>query len=593
MLVPPPPGNQISVLAIEGGFTAIAFAASFLLPRFGSSFFVPIERRFRQLARHRTLCVILVGAACLLARLAILPIHPIPFPFYTDDFSFLFAGDTFALGRLANPTPAMWTHFETMHIDMLPTYTSMFFPGTGLVLAAGKVLFGNPWFGMLLVTALMCSAICWMLQAWLPAEWALLGGILAVLRIGVFSYWIDTYVGGGPLVALGGALVLGAYPRILKKLTVGNGVFLVLGILILANSRPYEGILLCLPVALALGKWLIFDKPAISRQELMRDTAIPLLLMIAGVLWMGYYNYRSFGNPLTLPYTINRATYAVAPHFIWEKPSPEPIYRYKAIHDYYLKVEYPEYQRIHSVSGFLPETLLKGLRAFLFFAEFALIPPILMSRRLFFDRRIRFLLLCMIPLIVGVTIEAGIRPYYLAPFTAVFYALGLQAMRHLKRWKPGGQPVGNAIVRSMITICVAMAALELGASPLHLGPPSTPGSGWVCECLGANRPGAVRARIQAELERLPGKHVVMVRYAPEHDASEEWVYNSPDLDASKVIWAREAESGDNLFQNEELIHYYKDRHFWLVEPDSKQVTLQAYPETTQSVSVASTLHSND
>ena len=57
---------------------------------------------------------------------------------------------------------------------MKPTYMSMYFPAQGLVLAAGKVLTGHPWFGILVVTALMCLAICWMLQAWLPPTWALL-----------------------------------------------------------------------------------------------------------------------------------------------------------------------------------------------------------------------------------------------------------------------------------------------------------------------------------------------------------------------------------------------------------------------------------
>src|SRR6202021_2943196 len=127
-----------------------------------------------------------------------------PHPFYPDDFSFLFAADTFAHGRLTNPTPAMWTHFETMHITMHPTYASMFFPAQGLVLAAGKVFFGHPWFGELCVMAMMCAAICWMLQAWLPPTWALLGGALAILRLGLFSYWIATYSGAGSLPALGG-----------------------------------------------------------------------------------------------------------------------------------------------------------------------------------------------------------------------------------------------------------------------------------------------------------------------------------------------------------------------------------------------------
>ena len=133
-------------------------------------------------------------------RLAILPFCPIPLPFVPDDFSFLLAADTFAHGHLTNPTPAMWTHFESIHISMNPTYMSMYFPAPGLVLAAGKVLFGHPWFGLLCVTALMCASICWMLQA-LPPGWALLGGILAILRLGLFSYWINTYNGGASIAS--------------------------------------------------------------------------------------------------------------------------------------------------------------------------------------------------------------------------------------------------------------------------------------------------------------------------------------------------------------------------------------------------------
>ena len=590
MFVLPAPSNDISILSIEGGLTAIAFALSFCLPRLGASFFSSIERRFGQLARKRGLSVAIVGAAALLLRLAILPIRPIPYPVYTDDFSFLFAADTFAHGRLTNPTPAMWTHFETMHIGMNPTYASMFFPAQGLILAAGKVLFGNPWYGLLCITALMCAAICWMLQAWLPPTWALLGGSLAILRIGLFSYWINTYTGAGAVSALGGALVLGALPRLIKYARIRDALLLAIGIAVLANSRPYEGLLLCLPVAFVLGRWLFFANKRPSHNTLMRACAPALVLLIAAGSWMAYYNYRSFGNPLTLPYTIDRATYAVAPHFIWESPSPEPVYRYKAMHDYYMEIELPEFQRIHSISGFLPQTILKGIRMFLFYAEFALIPPLIMLRRVFLDRRIHFLLVCTLVLTAGLIAEAGIRPYYLAPFTAAFYAIGLQAMRHLKQWKPGGQPVGSAMLRLLVTLCVTMAALDLWANPLHLGKPNSPGAGWTCECVGAPQPGAERANIESELERQPGKQLVLVRYGPHHDAGLEWVYNSADIDGSKVIWAREMDSSNNSDQNAELIRYYKDRHVWLVQPDAIPATLSPYPMPTQQAQIASAGH---
>ncbi|MGA2652461.1 MAG: hypothetical protein ABSF28_18140, partial [Terracidiphilus sp.] len=226
-------------MLIEGGLTTIAIAMAFAWPRLGAGWFSGIERTLGRLARKQSLAVAAVGLATLLLRLLILPIIPIPLPFVPDDFSFLLAADTFAHGRLANPTPAMWTHFESFHITMQPTYMTMYFPGQGLLLAAGKVLFGNPWFAVLLCSALMCAAICWMLQAWLPPGWALLGGILAMLRLGLFSYWVNSYTGGALITALGGALVLGALPRLMKTARARYGLLLAAGIALLGLTRPY------------------------------------------------------------------------------------------------------------------------------------------------------------------------------------------------------------------------------------------------------------------------------------------------------------------------------------------------------------------
>jgi uncharacterized membrane protein (UPF0136 family) len=577
MVLSSAPKDGPSLILIEGGLTAIAFAVAFSLPRLGSDWFSRVERAFGRLARKKSLSVAVVGFAAFLLRLAILPLCPIPQPFVHDDFSFLLAADTFASGRLTNATPAMWTHFESFHITMKPTYMSMYFPAQGLVLAAGKVLTGHPWFGILVVTALMCSGICWMLQEWLPPSWALLGGILAVLRLGLFSYWIDTYSGAGSIAALGGALVLGALPRFMKRAAFRDALLMAIGVILLGTSRPYDGMLLCLPVAAYLVWWILFGNNRPTSAELLRHTAVPLALIVAAGAWMGYYNYRVFGSPLTLPYTIDRAQYAVAPYLVWQSQRPEPAYRHKVMREFY-NDELNEFKDIHRLSGFLPQTIAKAARAILFYAGIALLIPLIMLPRVLLDHRIRFLILCVLVLMAGQLVEVFLFPHYLAPFTAAFYAIGLQAMRHLRHWAPGDQPVGMTLARLTVILCIVLTGVRLGAEPLHLGLPVRPGA-WASEwyCLDS-RSGAARAQVETRLEQMPGRQLVIVRYAADHNSLDEWVYNAADIDRSKVIWAREMDNAENL----ELIDYYKDREVWLVEPDAKPARVSLFPFSTTS-----------
>jgi hypothetical protein len=572
MILIPAPDRAPSLMMIEGCLTAILVAAAFCWPRLGSGYFSHLERVFRRLARRQGLSVAIVGTSALLLRLAALPLCPIPLPFVQDDFSFLLAGDTFASGRLTNPTPAMWMHFESFQITMKPTYMSMYFPAQGMVLAAGKALLGNPWFGVLCVTALMCAAICWMLQAWLPPSWALLGGILAVLRLGLFSYWINTYSGGGSIAALGGALVLGAFPRFMRTARFRYALLLAVGAIALAASRPYEGILLCLPVAVVLGRWLFVGKNRPAVAVLLRRIVLPSALILAAGASMAYYDYRVFGSPLTPPYKVDRATYAVVPYWVWQAPLPEPAYRHKVIREFYVDYELSYFEKLHTLSGFLLAALSKPLRAVLFFAGIALLPSLIMLRRVLADRRTRFLVICVLVLAAGILLETFLIPHYLSPFTAAFYALGLQAMRHLRLWRPGGAPVGTGLVRFMVTLCFVLAAVRLYAVPLHLGLAQWPGSEWTSEWYGPGQIGAARAQVEARLEQLPGKQLAIVRYSPNHSSLDEWVYNAADIDDARVVWAREMDTTHDL----ELIRYYKDRTVWLVQPDMKPALVSPY-----------------
>ncbi len=562
-----------ALLILECGAAAIAAALAFAWPALGAGWFARVERLFARLARRKNIAAACAGLSVIIFRLAILPALGVPLPFSPDDFSFLLQSDTFLHGRLTNPTPPMWTHFETIHVTMVPSYQSMYFPGQGLLLALGHVLFGHPWFGVLLSSAAMCAALTWALQAWLPANWALLGGFIAVLRLGVFSYWTNTYHAAGSLAALGGALILGALPRLMKTARFRYALAMGIGIAFLVLTRPYEGLLLCLPVAAVLARWMWKGGNRPPAMVLARRAALPLAIVIGAGAWLGYYDLKAFGKATTLPYTLDRTQYAMAPYYVWQHQRPEPHYRHADMRKFYYN-EMGFFHEIHTWKGYLPHSLEKVAFALLFYAGFMLLLPLVMLRRVLLDRRVRFLVICLAVLTAGMSIEIYLLAHYVAPFVCAFYAVGLQAMRHLRVWKPEGKPVGLAMARMMVFSCVALAGLRVFAQPLHLAPPELPPSNWNFTWFGPEHFGVDRARVTKELEQLPGGQLAIVRFSPKHDPLDAWVYNSANIDQSKVIWAREMDKADN----EQLLRYYGNRKAWLVEPDVNPVRVTPYPE---------------
>src|SRR6266852_1884069 len=253
------PTEVLVVLTVALGFISL----SLFVPRSDENFFRRVENFFTKLAERKTLAIWLLFFSVVIVRLAVLPRIPVPIPGIHDEFSYLLMGDTFAHGRLANPSHPMWMSFETFHVNWFPTYSSKYPPAQGFVLAIGYLL-GHPWIGVLVSNAAMAAAIRWLLQAWLPARWAFLGGILVALKFGIASYWMNSYWGGA-VAATGGALVLGALPRIWEYRRPLDAVIFGLGAGILATSRPVEGCIFSLPFAAALLWWVIKRDNEIGR----------------------------------------------------------------------------------------------------------------------------------------------------------------------------------------------------------------------------------------------------------------------------------------------------------------------------------------
>jgi hypothetical protein len=494
-------------------------------------------------------------------RLAVLPLLHLPVPGIHDEFSYLLMADTFVHGRLANPPHPMWLSFETFHVNWFPTYSSIYPPAQGAILAIGQLL-GSPWIGVLLSTAAMCSAIAWMLQAWMPSRWALLGGLLAATKFGVASYWMNSYWGGAT-AAIGGALVLGALGRIFKTPTAWNGVLLGLGVAILANSRPYEGLLFCIPAAAWFIWWLATTKRPDSAHRAAFSSAHKkvlvsvLFVLAATTAFMGYYNWRLTGNPLLMPHVLRTQTYHSAALFLWEHSRPPLQYNNRQFEDFYNGWERENYHNSwKDVWRVSKEKIKRGGHTFFWWGVVLLAPGVPFVFR---DKKMRLLLATTFIGALGVFAVIWSYAHYAAPFTCVIVALLVQSIRHLRTISVAAFPLGRWLSRAAFLLLL----VETISYPArHQCDPLI----WTCQ----GDPS--RAAIQNTLSHRPGKHLIIVRYDLDHNIHDEWVYNGAEIDTAKVLWARELDQP----QNAKLLAYFKDRTAWLVEPDNDNTELIPY-----------------
>jgi len=291
------------------------------------SFYVKSEPLFfastRRLATRRGVPLTFVFLGVFLGCLSVTAFLHEPVPRIHDEFSYLLMGDTLASGRVSNPPPPLPEFFETFHVLVRPTYVSKYFPAQGLFLALGQKLTGHPAVGVWLSSALACAVTCWMLQAWAGPTWGFLGGILMALQLGIYSYWSQTYW-GGMVAALGGALVFGAYRLLWLRLNWANAIWLAVGLVILANSRPLEGVLAALPVSVLFLRRTVRER-LWRTIAFWRNLVLPAgIVLLVGAAATASYNRAITGSPWKAPYTLHEEQYQESPPFIF-MPLRAPI----------------------------------------------------------------------------------------------------------------------------------------------------------------------------------------------------------------------------------------------------------------------------
>jgi hypothetical protein len=540
------------------------------------------ERMLREAARWPGAVAVGVGVSVFVFECLIGCCVHWPVPALHDEFSYLLAADTFTEGRLTNPMHACWEHFETYHVIQQPTYQSKYPPAQGLSLAIGQWLSGRPIVGVWLTLALACSATVWMAQAWLPRRWAVVAGFLVAVNFKLLRFWGQTYMGGG-VALLGGALVFGALPRLQRTWRSSDAVLLVCGLIILANSRPYEGLLASFPV-------LVVVLLTIWQQRELLIANPPRWLAPAAVLLLGTvssltYNQQVTGSPWRMPYYVWFETYHTGDFWkvmlLTNSQTTIPTERPRRVIGSGPNVE--DWQRWFERKGSVVGKLIQQGS---FYAGLLLAGPLLLamvwpggrllrrrpmptsvanrSQRTSFSGRLtrplgsaasRFVLAwgtCI--LVCGAISLQGTNghPHYAAPIAGLMMVLTVHGLRHLAAWSGKGLLHGR-ILANGITLGSALLTVMYVVT-VWIPYPVPKEMAWSLR----------RDELEQRLASSSPRDLVIVRHASFAETGlqwEQWVYNRAELDQAPVVWAHDL----GKEKNRELLRYFQGSRFWYLD----------------------------
>ncbi len=518
-----------------------------------------IQPKLQWLSCHTFWSMMILAFATLLLRLSLLGHCPVPTPSGSDDFGYLLLGDTLAHFRLANPPHPFSQFFETPFVLQQPTYSSIYPLGQGIVLAIGQLLFGQPWAGVLLSSALVCALSYWMLRGWTSPGWALLGGFLAMIEFGPLSYWTNSYWGGS-VAACGGCLVFGSLARLKQNMQAKYAALTGAGIAISLLTRPFESVLLLISVL----AYLALMRP---RMILHRSLVAAFLAGVApAILLILAQNRAVTGDWTMMPYQLSRYQYGVPTTFTFQ-PNPIP-------HRPLTRQQQLDYEAQAAVHGDGHETLKKYLARLgsrLRIYRFFLLAPLYLAFLAFLatafrSREAAWIMGTLLLFALGSNFYPFFYPHYLADIACLFVLAAVLGLQQLEKWR---------LARPILVICAAHFLFWYG---LHItagddiASVMTRYDPW--DYINFGDPEG-RVAINRQLKNAKGKQLVFVHYEPSH-VFHNWIHNAADIDRAHVVWARDL----GPEENQKLLRYFADRTAWILDPDAKPPSLKPYSGET-------------
>jgi len=528
-----------------------------------------IEPYGRRLAQKTGLSMLLLGLLPIALRLALLGRYPIPEPNVSDDFSYVLAADTLCHLRLANPAHAYPQFFETYFALQQPTYSSIFPLAQGIVIAIGWIVFGHPWAGVALSVGAYCALCYWMLRGWISPGWAFIGGLLTVIQVGPLNQWMNSFWGGA-VSATAGCLAFGALPRVFDQGRRRDAAILGVGLGLQMLSRPFESVFLAASA-------LIFFVPAVRDHFLLRRllALVPVVAVatLPALLLIAFQNHSVTGSWTTMPYMLSRYQYGVPTTFtVQSLPVPHRELTRQQ------QLGFETQSKVHGAGVDTLSTFWARLLGRVRYYRFFLLAPLYLAIPFFLLRagqyRYSWVLLAILMFALGTNIYPYFYTHYFAAEACLFILIAVVGLERLSQVKVSGPPTGQTAARLILFLCLAHFLFWYG---LHaIGNEDMLSATRQFETWDAINHGDPDGRmaVNRELQTFPGKLLVFVRYSPRHELVE-WVHNGADVDAARIVWARDLGAGEN----EKLLRYYPDRKPLLFEPDVRPPRLSPYLPT--------------